>query len=196
MRPSGSSPLNVFRESVRDKVLYNLVLFAVLLMAASFLHRPADGRPGRQDHQGPRPGGDLALRPVHRRVHRHRPGLEGGRAAQRLQPAREAGPPARSSSSASTSAWRSRWLVNVAVMTVALYAVLAYMNWRDRRTSVARGVGGARRSTRAAEGVPADLRRAAAGDGRSRCSSRPSRARCCRPRSPSASTSSATSTPT
>ena len=28
---------NVFRESVRDKVLYNLVLFAVLLMGASFL---------------------------------------------------------------------------------------------------------------------------------------------------------------
>ena len=29
--------LNVFRESVRDKVLYNLVFFAVLLIAASFL---------------------------------------------------------------------------------------------------------------------------------------------------------------
>jgi ABC-type transport system involved in multi-copper enzyme maturation permease subunit len=29
--------LNVFRESVRDKVLYNLVVFAVLLMAASYL---------------------------------------------------------------------------------------------------------------------------------------------------------------
>lgn len=29
--------VNVFRESVRDKVLYNLVLFAVLLMAASYL---------------------------------------------------------------------------------------------------------------------------------------------------------------
>ena len=29
--------LNTFRESVRDKVLYNLVLFAVLLMAASYL---------------------------------------------------------------------------------------------------------------------------------------------------------------
>ena len=29
--------LHVFKESVRDKVLYNLVLFAVLLMAASFL---------------------------------------------------------------------------------------------------------------------------------------------------------------
>jgi ABC-type transport system involved in multi-copper enzyme maturation permease subunit len=29
--------VNVFRESVRDKVLYNLVLFAILLMAASYL---------------------------------------------------------------------------------------------------------------------------------------------------------------
>jgi Cu-processing system permease protein len=29
--------VNVFRESVRDKVLYNLVFFAVLLMAASYL---------------------------------------------------------------------------------------------------------------------------------------------------------------
>jgi Cu-processing system permease protein len=29
--------LNVFRESVRDKILYNLVVFAVLLMAASYL---------------------------------------------------------------------------------------------------------------------------------------------------------------
>ena len=33
----GHIALNVFRESVRDKVLYNLVLFAVLLMAASYL---------------------------------------------------------------------------------------------------------------------------------------------------------------
>src|SRR4029079_3026844 len=29
--------VNVFRESVRDKVLYNLVFFAVLLMAVSYL---------------------------------------------------------------------------------------------------------------------------------------------------------------
>jgi ABC-type transport system involved in multi-copper enzyme maturation permease subunit len=29
--------INVFRESVRDKVLYNLVLFAIVLMAASYL---------------------------------------------------------------------------------------------------------------------------------------------------------------
>ena len=29
--------MNVFRESVRDKVLYNLVLFAILLIGASYL---------------------------------------------------------------------------------------------------------------------------------------------------------------
>jgi ABC-type transport system involved in multi-copper enzyme maturation permease subunit len=37
MRGIGFIALNVFRESVRDKVLYNLVFFAVLLMAASYL---------------------------------------------------------------------------------------------------------------------------------------------------------------
>jgi ABC-type transport system involved in multi-copper enzyme maturation permease subunit len=37
MKTVGIIATNVFRESVRDKVLYNLVAFAVLLMAASFL---------------------------------------------------------------------------------------------------------------------------------------------------------------
>ena len=37
MPPTFAIALNVFRESVRDKVLYNLVLFAILLMAASYL---------------------------------------------------------------------------------------------------------------------------------------------------------------
>ena len=37
MKAVGSIAVNVFRESVRDKVLYNLVLFAILLMGASFL---------------------------------------------------------------------------------------------------------------------------------------------------------------
>ena len=37
MRTIGLVAVNVFRESVRDKVLYNLVAFAVLLIAASFL---------------------------------------------------------------------------------------------------------------------------------------------------------------
>ncbi|MCU1385093.1 MAG: hypothetical protein JWL71_3790 [Acidobacteria bacterium] len=37
MRGIGTIAINAFRESVRDKVLYNLVLFALLLMASSFL---------------------------------------------------------------------------------------------------------------------------------------------------------------
>jgi ABC-type transport system involved in multi-copper enzyme maturation permease subunit len=37
MRVTASIAVNVFRESVRDKVLYNLVLFAVLLTGASYL---------------------------------------------------------------------------------------------------------------------------------------------------------------
>jgi ABC-type transport system involved in multi-copper enzyme maturation permease subunit len=37
MRATASIAINVFRESVRDKVLYNLVLFAILLIGASFL---------------------------------------------------------------------------------------------------------------------------------------------------------------
>src|SRR5262245_1858763 len=37
MRTLGYVAVNVFRESVRDKVLYNLVVFAVGLMAASYL---------------------------------------------------------------------------------------------------------------------------------------------------------------
>src|SRR6476660_2063576 len=37
MRAVGSVAVAVFRESVRDKVFYNLVLFAVLLVAASIL---------------------------------------------------------------------------------------------------------------------------------------------------------------
>src|SRR5207237_8009129 len=37
MRVVSSIALNVFKESVRDKVLYNLVFFAVLLIAVSYL---------------------------------------------------------------------------------------------------------------------------------------------------------------
>ena len=55
--------------------------------------RSAHGRPGREDHQGSRPFGDIGIRPVHCRVHRHRPGVEGSRAPQRLQPASQADSP-------------------------------------------------------------------------------------------------------
>jgi ABC-type transport system involved in multi-copper enzyme maturation permease subunit len=37
MKAVGAIAINVFRESVRDKVFYNLVLFAVLLIGASYL---------------------------------------------------------------------------------------------------------------------------------------------------------------
>src|SRR5947199_4179499 len=37
MKATAAIALNVFRESVRDKVLYNLVVFAILLMGASYL---------------------------------------------------------------------------------------------------------------------------------------------------------------
>jgi ABC-type transport system involved in multi-copper enzyme maturation permease subunit len=37
MKVIGHVAVNVFKESVRDKVLYNLVVFAVLLMSASYL---------------------------------------------------------------------------------------------------------------------------------------------------------------
>ncbi len=37
MKAVGQIAINVFRESVRDKVLYNLVLFAILMMGASYL---------------------------------------------------------------------------------------------------------------------------------------------------------------
>jgi ABC-type transport system involved in multi-copper enzyme maturation permease subunit len=37
MRATAAIAINVFRESVRDKVLYNLVLFAILLIGASYL---------------------------------------------------------------------------------------------------------------------------------------------------------------
>ena len=37
MKVIGAIAINVFRESVRDKVLYNLVLFAMLLIASSYL---------------------------------------------------------------------------------------------------------------------------------------------------------------
>ncbi len=37
MRATAAIAVNVFRESVRDKVLYNLVVFAIILIAASYL---------------------------------------------------------------------------------------------------------------------------------------------------------------
>ena len=123
--------VSVFRESVRDRVPYNLVLFAVLLIALVVPARPAHRRSGRQDHQGPRARRDRGVRPVHRDLHRHRAGLEGGRAAQHLLAARRSRSAARSSSPGKYAGLVLTLAVNVAVMTVALYAVLGYMTWME-----------------------------------------------------------------
>ena len=72
--------------------------------------------------------------------------------------------------------------VNIGVMALALYAVLAYMTWGVPPEAAAWC--GTRRALDPAllKAVAADLRRADAGHGASRCSSRRSRRRCCRPR--------------
>ena len=46
MRVIGLIAVNVFKESVRDKVLYNLVAFAVLLMASTYLLGQLTARAG------------------------------------------------------------------------------------------------------------------------------------------------------
>ena len=71
--------------------------------------QPADRRSGPEDHQGSRPGGHLLVRTDHRHLHRHRAGVEGSRAAQRLRAAVQAGDARASSSSANTPGWSSRW---------------------------------------------------------------------------------------
>ena len=107
-RVIGLVAYHVFKESVRDKVLYNLVLFAVLMIGASYLIGQLTAG---QDVKIIK---DLGLAAssvfglfiaVFIGVG---PRLEGSRPPQRLQPPGQAAPPRTSSSSASSSAWRSR----------------------------------------------------------------------------------------
>jgi hypothetical protein len=119
--------VNVFKESVRDKVLYNLVVFAVLLISISYLLGQLTAT-GPQDHQGPWPVVDLDLRTADRDFHRHRTGLEGGREAQHLRALSK--PMRRSELVLGKYCGLVLTLaINVAVMTIALYAVLAYIGW-------------------------------------------------------------------
>ena len=67
---------NTFREAVRDRVLYNLIAFALLLSGAAILvgpdfhrHRAPGGRQSRPDR-------GFAVRRGDRHLHRHRAGLE------------------------------------------------------------------------------------------------------------------------
>ena len=108
---------NVFKESVRDKVLYSIVLFAVLIIAASFLLGQLTAGQEVKIIKDLGLVGDLAVRPFHRHLHRHRPGVEGSGAAQHLRAAGQADEPHRAAVWASSSACVSTLAVNVSVMT-------------------------------------------------------------------------------
>ena len=172
--------VSVFRESVRDKVLYNLVFFAVLLIARVVSAEPADRRTGHQDHQGSRPRGDVAVRAVHRGVHRHRPGVEGSREAQHLCAAREAD---------SAAGIRRRQIPGPGADAVRQprdhgRGVLrrARRGRLDRRRLVPPALGSACARSGAAEGHRHDLSAARDRGGAWRCSFPRSRARCWRRR--------------
>ena len=158
-----ASPLSVFRESVRDRVPYNLVLFAVLLIASSFLLGQLTAG---QDVKIIK---DLGLAAtavfglfiaIFIGI-----GLVSKEVERRSIYALLAKPISRPQFILGKYAGLVLTLaVNVAVMTVALYAVLAYMTWTAVRGDSG-GLGRARhRSGAAQSGVP-DLRRADAHHG-------------------------------
>ena len=158
----GHVAVNVFKESVRDKVLYNLVVFAVLLIAVSYLLGQLTAG---QDVKIIKDLGLAAIATfglliavfigiglVWKEVERRsiysllskpirRPEFVLGKYAGLVL----------------------TLLVNVAVMTVAFYAVLALHELDAVPTSIARGVAGAGHRSAACCGDRADLHRAAAG---------------------------------
>ena len=156
--------LSVFRESVRDRVFYNLLLFAVLLVGASVL---IGQMTAGQDLKIIKDLGlaatslfglfiavfvgiGLVWKEVERRsVYSllakpvRRPELVLGKYL----------------------GLAFTLLVNVLVMAVVLYAPARLHALVSSPENVRAGMGGAGRRSRAAEGLPPDLRPAAAGDG-------------------------------
>jgi ABC-type transport system involved in multi-copper enzyme maturation permease subunit len=128
MRAVSAVALNVFRESVRDRVPYNLVIFAVLLIGSSFLLGQLTAG---QDVKIIK---DLGLAAtsvfglfiaIFIGI-----GLVSKEVERRSIYALLAKPVSRPQFVVGKYAGLVLTLaVNVAVMTVALYAVLAYMNW-------------------------------------------------------------------
>ena len=128
MSATAAIALNVFRESVRDKVLYNLVLFAILLIGASYLIGQLTAG---QDVKIIK---DLGLSAtsifglfiaVFIGI-----GLVSKEVERRSVYSLLAKPIYRHQMVAGKYAGLTLTLaVNVAVMTTALYAVLAYMRW-------------------------------------------------------------------
>ena len=124
MRTIGRIAVNVFRESVRDKVLYNLR--CRMLMIGAGYARPLGG-PGLQDRHRPR-AGRVSLFDLHCGLHRHRPGVEGGQ-----RKSITACSPSRFTATSWCSAYAGLILtlvVNVSIMAIGLYAVMHYVAWQ------------------------------------------------------------------
>ena len=172
----------MFRESVRDKVLYNLVAFAVLLMAASYLIGQLTAG---QDIKIIKDLGLAAIATFGLMIAVFIGiGLVWKEVERRSIYSLLAKPLSRGEFIVGKYCGLGLTLVvNVAVMVVALVrSCSAYMATHGvARRCAPRGR--RRPPIRHAARGGADLRRADAGDGRSRCSSRPSRARSCRPAS-------------
>ena len=171
--------VNVFRESVRDKVLYNLVVFAVLLMAASYLIGQLTAG---QDIKIIKDLGLAAIATFGLLIAVFIGiGLVWKEVERRSIYSLLAKPITRSQFIVGKYCGLVLTLaVNVAVMVVAWYLVLGYMA-ASVAPADARRVGGAGHRPGHAEGGGAHLRRADAGHGGGRCSFRPSPARFSRP---------------
>ncbi len=82
---------NTFREAVRDRVLYNLIVFALLMSAAAVAGGPDLHRYRTPGGDQPRPDRGLAVRHGDRHLHRNWTGFERDREADALHRALAAG---------------------------------------------------------------------------------------------------------
>ena len=119
----------VFKESVRDRVPYSLVIFAVILMAASFLMSRLTAGQDLKVMKDLGPGDDERHRPAHRASSsapawcRRR---SSGGASTRCCPSRCRG---RASCVGKYVGLVLTLAVNLAMMTAAFYVMMLYMEW-------------------------------------------------------------------
>ena len=111
----------VFRESVRDRVFYNLVLFAVLLVGASILIGQLTAGQDVKIIKDLGLDRDVGVRSVRRDLRRYQPRVEGGRSTEHLSAPGQTCPPV-GFIVGKFCGLLLTLLVNVIVMTLALYA--------------------------------------------------------------------------
>ena len=120
--------------------MYNLVLFAVLLIAASTLLGQLTAGQDVKIIKDLALAAIVALRALHRDLHRDWPGLQGGRTAQHLRAARETDPPPEFIAGKYVGLLLTL-VVNLAVMVLAMYLVLAGLHALERVGRVPQGLG-------------------------------------------------------